>query len=224
MLLATNHSIPIFHFLSLLLCCVVLCFVLFCKIKEKELSVLSLSLSLSLSSLSPLTTRHKSNFVLCNPWYCLKLFRSSEQFHWIWNLHLVATKSTNTHTTHPTHICLCLVVIQSCCMLQSSNPIGAPFLFGFCFVLFYTLHSTHSPIHPHPPTHLLLPCTFFGWTRMRKHNQSWLAGWLFQGAGGGRVHMFFAFQKSWKKKVRCCSSTSSFVSQKCRRCSNNIIH
>jgi len=28
--------------------------------------------------------------------------------------------------------------------------------------------------------------------------QSKLAGWLFP---GGRVHMFFAFQKSWKKKL-----------------------
>jgi hypothetical protein len=115
---------------------------------------------------------------------------------------------THTHTHTPTHIFLCLVAIQSCCILQSSNPIGAPFLFDFCFC-FYTLHSTHSPIHP--PTHLLLPCTFFGWTTMRKHNQSWLAGWLFQ--GGSCTHVL-CFSKKLKKKVRYCSSTSSLSVKK----------
>jgi hypothetical protein len=41
---------------------------------------------------------------------------------------------------------------------------------------------------------------------MRKHNQSWLAGWLFQ--GGSCTHVL-CFSKKLKKKVRYCSSTSS---------------
>jgi hypothetical protein len=126
----------------------------------------------------------------------------------------------HTHTKTHTHIFLCLVAIQSCCMLQSSNTIGAPFLFVFvlfCFLLYI------RPTHPstHPPIHLPSSLHFF-WLdhTMRKHNQSWLAGFF---RGGSCTHVL-CFSKKLKKKVRYCSSTSSLVSQKCRRCSNNITH
>jgi Na+/melibiose symporter-like transporter len=71
---ATNHYIPIFHVLSLLFCSVLFCFVKSRKKRCLYTHTHTHTLSLSLSSLSPLTTRHKSSFVLCNPWYCFLTF------------------------------------------------------------------------------------------------------------------------------------------------------
>ncbi len=189
---------PITLFLSFiffLFCCVVLCCVLFCKIKEKELSVHTLSLSLSLLShhsppgINPILScaihdivwnflDHRSNFIGC------------------WNLHLVATKSTNTTHTHPTHIYACVLLL--------SNPVACSRVqtqlvhhFYLVFVLF--LYFTFKPTQPiPPPTHPSPSSLHFFWLDQNEKTQSKLAGWLFP---GGRVHMFFAFQKSWKKKL-----------------------
>lgn len=103
------------------------------------------------------------------------------------------------HTPHkkPTHIYSCVLLL--------SNPVAcsrAQTQLVHHFDLFSTLHSTHSPTHP---SIFLLPCTFFGWTTMRKHNQSWLAGFF----RGGVVYTCSLLFKKAEEKVRYCSSTSS---------------
>jgi hypothetical protein len=152
--------------------------------------------SLSLSSLSPLTTRHKSNFVLCNPWYCFKLFRSSEQFHWMlkpasgsYKVH----KHTHTHThTHP-HTYACVLLL--------SNPVACSRVLQTRLVHhFYlcTLHYfTFDPL-THPPTHPSPSSLHFFWLDHNEKTQSKLAGWLFQGGGRSCTHVL-CFSKKLKK-------------------------
>ncbi len=112
----------------------------------------------------------------------------------------------HTHTQH---------ILVSCCYPILLHALE--FKPNWCtiliclFVLFYTLHSTHSPIHPptHPtPSPLLLPLHFFWLDHNEKtHNQSWLAGFF-----RGVVVVYtcsLLFKKAGSKKVRYCSSTSS---------------